>query len=180
MQLLKFCVEAGAQRPRLEEGLCPSQAFILLSGQGCMRWKYGTVSCPEPFFSSCPDGKGTTSTTSSCAGPTAGPQALPGALCPHPPSSRAPASAGQSPHPTPFPRAGPPPQPVYSLANSQLLRAQSWLPWGSSPNSGSWTRWGDGAVLLRAATRRAGLLLSPCQTESRQRLGLTFPPVLYF
>lgn len=28
-------MEGGAHRPRLEEGLCPSQAYILLSGQGC-------------------------------------------------------------------------------------------------------------------------------------------------
>lgn len=32
-------MEAGAQRPRWEEGLYPSQAFILLSAQGCIHWE---------------------------------------------------------------------------------------------------------------------------------------------
>lgn len=68
--LLKSCVEAGAQRPRLEKGLCP---FYFVIRARLLASKYSTVSCPEPFFSSCPGDEGTTSTTSSCAGPTAGP-----------------------------------------------------------------------------------------------------------
>lgn len=68
--LLKSCVEAGAQRPRLEKGLCP---FYFVIRARLLASKYSTVSCPEPFFSSCPGDEGTTSTTRPCAGPSAGP-----------------------------------------------------------------------------------------------------------
>lgn len=85
--------------------------------------------------------------------------------------------------------SGLPQQNVYSRVTS----SSHWQKWGCHgallPHlSGGWWARGvrkapskDGAIaLFQAAARMGDLLLSPHQMESQQRLGLTFPSVLYF